>query len=55
MTCDLIDDEDIDPNWVQHLSDPVDSTPVRSEVIELISQAKRYADRLGQTQVEKVA
>lgn len=39
LSCDLIDDEDIDPVWLNSLVDPPNSGPVRDEIISLVHGA----------------
>ena len=35
LSCDLVEDEDFDPNWLVSLCDPPNPGPVRAEVAEL--------------------
>jgi acetoin utilization protein AcuC len=39
LTCDLIDDEDRDPAWLDTLSDPLNTGPVRPRIHDLIETA----------------
>jgi hypothetical protein len=43
LTCDLVDDEDRDPAWLDSLSDPLNAGPVRPRIHELIELAMPLA------------
>jgi acetoin utilization protein AcuC len=39
LTCDLVDDEDRDPAWLDTLCDPLNAGPVRPRIHDLIEAA----------------
>ncbi len=40
LHCDLIDDEDVDPRWIETLADAQSCSPIRDEVRALVRRAK---------------
>ena len=43
LTCDLVDDDEVDPRWMTTLADPPGTAPVRDAVRELRDRAARRA------------
>jgi acetoin utilization protein AcuC len=54
LECDLIDDDEIDPEWTRQLADPAQSKSVRPEIQTLIEQVSQHVSWDDLKQAEKM-